>query len=56
MKVKHNYREYEFRACDTKEITAEELQELADKTGKMRYEPNGAWLLIPEIGYGWEVR
>lgn len=47
---------YYFRPCDTKGLTQEELQKLADDTGTMRYEPNRAWLLIPHVGYGWEVR
>ena len=55
MKVTYNGRTYEFRACDTKDITQEELQELATKTGYMQYEPNASWLVIRGIGYGWEV-
>lgn len=55
MKIKFNERNYKFRECDTKNITKEELQEKATKTGKMQYEPNRAWLVVPGIGYGWEV-
>ncbi len=56
MTVKFNGgRTYQFRECDTKNITQEELQKLADERGKMQYEPNCAWLVIPTVGYGWEV-
>ena len=55
MKVKYNGRIYEFRECDTKHITQEELQKLANETGRMQYEPRFSWLVIKGIGYGWEV-
>ena len=55
MIVKFNGRNYQFRECDTKNITKEELQKRATETGKMQYEPNAVWLVIPGIGYGWEV-
>lgn len=55
MKVKYNGREYEFRECDTEGITQEQLQELADSTGHLQYEPTAAWLVVKGIGYGWEV-
>ena len=53
--VKFNGRNYQFRECDTKNITKEELQKQATETGKMQYEPHAVWLVIPGIGYGWEV-
>lgn len=46
---------FRFRPCDTKGITPEALQELANKTGKMQYEPNNSWLVIKGVGYGWRV-
>lgn len=55
MTVNYNGRTYEFRACDTKGITAEQLQKMANESGRMQYEPNRKWLVIPSIGYGWEV-
>lgn len=55
MRVIHNGRTYEFRECDTRGITQEALQKMSDTTGKMQYEPRAAWLVIPGIGYGWEV-
>lgn len=55
MTVNYNGETYEFRACDTKNITQAELQRRADKTGKIQYEPFGVWLVIPGIGYGWKA-
>lgn len=55
MTVKHNGRTYAFRECDTKGLTAEQLQAMADANGYMQYEPNAAWLVIRGVGYGWEV-
>lgn len=55
MTVKHNGRTYAFRECDTKGLTAEQLQAMADATGFMQYEPSAAWLVIRGVGYGWEV-
>lgn len=55
MTVKFNGRSYQFRECDTKNITKEELQKRAIETGFMQYEPRAVWLVIPGIGYGWEV-
>lgn len=52
MTVKFNGRSYRFRECDTENITKEELQKRATETGKMQYEPNAAWLVIPGVGYG----
>lgn len=56
MTVTYYGHKYYFRPCDTGGLTQEELQKLADDTGTMRYEPNRAWLLIPNVGYGLEVR
>ena len=53
--VKFNGRNYKFRECDSKNLTQEEMQRMADETGKMQYEPNASWLVIRGIGYGWEV-
>lgn len=55
MKVKYNGRYFEFRKCDTENITQEELQQMVDKTGHMQYEPNRSWLVVRGVGYGWEV-
>ena len=55
MKVKYNGRYFEFRPCDTKGISQEELQKMADEIGYMQYEVNNKWLVIRGIGYGWEV-
>lgn len=44
-----------FRECDTKDKTEAEVIALADKTGKIQYEPNNVWLEVKGIGYGWEV-
>lgn len=54
--VKHGFYTYAFRPCDTVGKTQEEVQKLADEKGYMQYEPNRAWLVIPGIGYGWDVR
>ena len=43
---------YYFRECDTKGMTEEDVQKAADESGRLRYEPNMAWLMIPGIGYG----
>lgn len=56
MRVNFRGRIYEFRECDTVGISQEELQKLTDETGKMQYEPGRAWLVVKEIGYGWEVQ
>jgi len=56
MTVIYNGRTYEFRECDTRDVSPEVLQKMADTTGKMQYEPRAEWLIIPGIGYGWEVR
>lgn len=55
MTVIYNGRKYAFRECDTKGLTAEQLQQMADASGYMQYEPRGAWLVIRGVGYGWEV-
>lgn len=55
MRVEYSGRFYEFRKCDTEGISQEKLQELTDKTGYMQYEPGVAWLVVKDIGYGWEV-
>lgn len=55
MRVEYSGRFYEFRDCDTEGITQEQLQELADNTGHLQYEPTAAWLVVKGIGYGWEV-
>ena len=53
MKIEYHNQEYYFRECDVKGRTAEEIVQLAEKTGNIQYEPNGfVWLVVPEIGYG----
>ena len=56
MTVTFEGRTYAFREIDTKGITQEQLQELANKTGRLTYEPRTSWLVINGIGYGWEER
>ena len=56
MVVKHCGRYYKFRECDTKNLTQQEAQELADKNGKMQYEPHATWFHVKGIGFGWEVK
>lgn len=56
MTIKCRYWEYSFRECDVKGMTREELEDLAAEAGKMQYESNRVWLLVPGIGYGMEVR
>lgn len=55
MEIKHNGRMYAFRNCDTVGLTVEQLQKMADDTGRMQYEPGAAWLVVRGVGYGWEV-
>lgn len=55
MTVKYNGGDYRFRECDTKNITKEELQKRVTETGKIQYERNGSWLVVPGIGYGWRL-
>ena len=55
MTITRNGRSYIFRECDVRGYTQEEVQTLADRTGRMQYEPNGfVWLVVPGIGYGRE--
>ena len=56
MKANYNGRIYEFRGCDTKNITQEELQKRVDETGHLQYDPRAVWLHVHGIGYGWEVQ
>ena len=53
--VKFNENIFQFRECDTKDLTQEEMQKMTDERGKMQYEPNASWLVVPGIGYGWKV-
>ena len=55
MTVKYNGGDYRFRECDTKNITKEELQKRVTETGKIQYERNCSWLVVPGIGYGWRL-
>lgn len=55
MTITYRDRDYAFRECDTKGWTKEELEDLAVKKGRMQYEPNRVWLLIPGVGYGREM-
>lgn len=55
IRVKYQGRDYEFRPCDTKGRTQEEVQALTDKHGRMQYEPHAVWLFVRGVGYGWEV-
>ena len=55
MVITRNGRSYIFREGDVRGYTQEEVQTLADRTGRMQYEPNGfVWLVVPGIGYGRE--
>lgn len=54
--VEFNGRKYTFRPCDVENISEEDLQKKANECGEMKYEPNGNhWLLIKDVGYGWEI-
>ena len=55
MTINYNGRKYEFRKCDTNGKTYNEIQNKADKQGYLQYEPGRVWLVIPGVGYGWEV-
>lgn len=55
MTVSYNGRTYEFRACDTQHVTADQLQRLADENGHLQHDPHAVWLVIRGVGYGWEV-
>lgn len=46
---------YQFRECDTKNITAAELIAKAEKGGALQYEPRNVWLVVPGVGYGLRV-
>ena len=46
---------FTFRDCDVVGHTREEIEATAKAHGKMQYEPGAAWLVIPGVGYGWEV-
>lgn len=46
---------YVFRECDVKGPSEEDLLDLAKRKGKMQYEPNMVWLLIPGVGYGMQL-
>ena len=46
---------YVFRECDVKGMSKEEVEERARRDGKMQYEPNMVWLLIPGVGYGMQL-
>lgn len=53
----YNGRKFAFRPCDTaaKGMTQDELQKKVNETGYMQYERNMAWLVVKNVGYGWEV-
>ena len=59
MKVVYNGRNFEFRPCDTKNMTQEELQKLVDEVGHLQYDTYGMrvekHLVVHGVGYGWEV-
>ena len=48
-------KQFKFRECDVVGHTREEIEETAKTHGKMQYEPGAVWLVIPGVGYGWEV-
>ena len=54
MIIERNGRNYVFRECDVRGKSREEVQALADQTGRMQYEVNRVWLFVPGIGYGME--
>lgn len=43
---------YIFRECDVRGMSCDQVKAEAEKHGRMQYEPNGAWLIVPGIGYG----
>lgn len=52
MIITRNGSRYIFRACDVKEYTLEQVQRRANESGRIQYEANNVWLVIPGIGYG----
>ena len=55
MSIRYNGRLYMFREYDTKNITQYELQKMANENGRLQYEINAVWLVIPGIGYGLRI-
>lgn len=55
MIIERNGYRFSFRECDTKGMTVEEVTKLACEKGRMQYETNGAWLVVPGVGYGADV-
>lgn len=56
MKIYFRGRMWAFRECDTKGKTEAFVISQADKYGEIQYEPHAVWLVVPGVGYGWEVR
>ena len=52
MIITRNGSRYIFRACDVKKYTLEQVQRRANESGRVQYEQNNVWLVIPGIGYG----
>ena len=59
MIVRFNGKKFKFRACDTKNVTQEELQKLVNEIGYMQYDTYGMrvepHLVVHGIGYGCET-
>lgn len=56
MEIYFRGRMWTFRECDTKDKTEAFVIYQADNYGKIQYEPNAVWLVVPGVGYGWEVK
>ena len=56
MIIMRNGTRYIFREVDVEGMTQQEVQERADKCGRLQYEPNHVWLVVPGVGYGMEER
>ena len=55
MEIYFRGRMWAFRECDTKGKTEGFVISQADKYGEIQYEPRAVWLVVPGVGYGWEV-
>lgn len=44
--------DYIFKECDVKGFSRESLTDLANRIGKIKYEPHFVWLSVVGVGYG----
>lgn len=52
MAISYHGSTYIFRDMDVHGKTEEEIISLAEKSGRIQYEPSFVWLVVPGIGYG----